>query len=221
MVVLQHLLVALIGALVGVAELVDRYRDAPASVLMSGSALLYCSLNAIAAIAALTAVQGFDISFGVTDTESLPWVQVFASGFSAMAVLRSSFMMVRINDREIGIGPSSLLQIVLGAADRNVDRMRAEARAEEAATIMEGVSFEKAFPDLSTYCLALMQNLPETEQAQLGRELSALDQADLNEEIKVLTMGLTLMNFVGPDVLKAAVKNLGAIIKDLKPVEDE
>ena len=142
---LDLLWVALLGGLVGTGELITRYRDAPTAVLRSAAALFYIALNALAAILALAMVRAFGLDFGLpADSTVRSWVQVLAAGFSALAVLRMSFFTLRAGDQDIGIGPSSLLQILLGASDRAVDRMRARARATEVAHIMAGVVFAKA-----------------------------------------------------------------------------
>ena len=211
---LHYLVVALIGILVGITELINRYRDAPSSTLTSAPAFLYLGLNALASLTALLLTETFKIDFGLGATENLAWIQVLASGFSAMAIFRSSFFVVRVGDQDIGIGPSSLLQIVLGSVDRAVDRVRARNRAEEVAKIMKDISFKKAYPALSAYCLALMQNLSEEDQDLLGEDLKALAKAPMDEEIKVLNMGLALMNAVGPNVLRVAVETLSSRIKD-------
>ena len=213
---LDFLWVALLGGLVGTGELITRYRDAPTASLRSLAALFYIALNALAAILALAMVRAFGVDFGLAaDTAVRSWVQVLAAGFSALAVLRMSFFTLRAGDQDIGIGPSSLLQILLGASDRAVDRMRASVRATEVARIMAGVVFAKAAEALPAYCLQLMQNLPADDQAALARQLVALRGSTMDDSIKVLNLGLVLMNAVGPGVLKAAVESLADKIKDV------
>lgn len=204
----------LLGGLVGTGELISRYRDAPSAVLRSAAAWIYLALNGLASVMALTLVRAFDIEFGLdSGSPVLPWVQVLAAGFGALAVLRMSFFTLRAGGQDIGIGPSSLLQIILGAADRAVDRRRASSRATEVKKIMVGVVFGKADEALPAYCLQLMQNLPADDQATLARELVGLRSSKMDDNTKALTLGLLLMNAVGPAVLKAAVESLADKIK--------
>ena len=210
---------ALIGILIGVTELVNRYRDAPGKVLFTAPACLYLAINGMASTIALLLVQTFDFDFGLGESPNLVWIKVLASGFSAMALFRSSLFVVRVGDQDVGIGPSSLLQIVLGAVDRAVDRMRGKNRAREVARIMDGIAFTKAFPELTSLCLALMQNLPEEEQDLLARDYESLVPAEMRDEVKVFTMGLSLMTAVGPHVLQAAVDMLGNSVKSESPVD--
>jgi hypothetical protein len=73
---------------------------------------------------------------------------------------------------------------------------------------MEGISYAKASTGLPPYCLALMQNVPSDEQVGLTKSLALLDQAQIDEAVKVRILGLQLMNVVGPSVLTAAVASL-------------
>ena len=54
---MDYLIVAGFGALVGIGELVSRYRDAPGRALIAGSAALYVAINALAAAGALGLIQ--------------------------------------------------------------------------------------------------------------------------------------------------------------------
>lgn len=209
--------VCLFGAAVGLGEILSRYRDAPRRVVRSIPALFYVLINAGAAALALYLIRVFGWEFGIdaTNAEQLRWIQVLVAGLGAMALFRSSLFTVRIGGEDVGVGPSSFLQVILMATDREVDRERATARAEQVVHIMEGLSFEKISTALPTLCLALMQNLPEEDQQALGRQVAELQTATFDDRIKTLTLGLKLMNVVGDGVLRGAVLALGSHIRTL------
>ena len=214
--ILQWLAVAVIGGLVGGAELVSRYRDAPAGALQTRPAILYVLINLAASVAALALVRTFGWKFGLEtsdDAAAVGWTQVLVAGVGAMGLFRTSLFTVRAGDRDIGVGPSSFLQIFLTAADREVDRSRAQVRADTVSTVMKGVNYEKAFAALPPYCLALMQNLADETQQQLRQALELLDRADIDLEVKARLLGLELVNVVGVDVLETAVNSLGEEIR--------
>ena len=126
-----------------------------------------------------------------------------------MALFRSSLFTVHVGDRDIPVGPSSFLQVFRDAADRAVDRLRAQARGATVAKLMEGIDYAKAFEGLPPYCLALMQNVPDEDQQKLLQALALLDKDQtIDPAIKVRILGLHLMNVVGPNVLTAAVESL-------------
>ena len=198
---------ALLGILVGLAELVSRYRDAPQSVLYKPPALVYLVLNGAASGLALALIRAFGWRFGA-GADTVRWVQLLVAGVGAMALFRTSLFTVRAGDRDIAVGPATFLQIFRDAADRAVDRLRARARSLHVGKLMDGVDYGKASEGLIPYCLALMQNVPDDEQKKLVQAVKLLDAEPIEPAVKVRILGLLLMNVVGPDVLTAAVDAL-------------
>ncbi len=209
---LDYLAAALLGGLVGAGELSSRYRDAPGRALYTQPALFYIALNIAASVVALALTHAFGWTFGASGNPGDPtlrWTQALVAGIGAMALFRSSLFTVRAGDRDIAVGPGSFLQIFRDGADRAVDRVRAQARGDIVAKLMTGLSYGKAFEGLPTYCLALMQNVPEDEKIRLAQSLDMLDKDEsIGESIKVRILGLHLMNVVGPNVLNGAVNSL-------------
>ena len=80
---------------------------------------------------------------------------------------------------------------------------------------MKDVVFEKAYVALPAYCLALLQNLPQADQDQLGKKVGLLFNSEgISPQVKSMLLGIALMNLVGENVLRAAVKNLGQDLED-------
>lgn len=198
--------------------MVSRYRDAPQTAVVTRPALLYISLNLAASVIALAFVRAFGWTFGATGP-NLRWTQVLVAGIGAMALFRTSLFTVRAGDRDIGVGPGSFLQTLREAADREVDRVRAHARGETVAKLMQGVDFQRAVQVLVPYCLALMQNVPEEEQKKLSNGVKTLTEGQTEGTIKVRMLGLHLLNVVGPAVLIAAVEALrGELVTSVPPL---
>jgi hypothetical protein len=215
----DYLVVIAMGAAVGLAELVSRYRDAPGRSVLKLPAFLYVGVNAGAAAAALALIRlfGWTFNIGAEGDERVRWTQVLLAGLGSMALFRSSLFVVRAGGQDIGVGFSSFLAIVLSAADREVDRVRAQARAKAVDRIMRDVSFDKAADALTTHCLALMQNLSEEDQRAVARQVAELKTSSMDEDVKALSLGLLLMNVVGEHVLAAAVGSLALKIKNPRP----
>jgi len=203
----------LLGILVGLAELVSRYRDAPQSVLYDPPALAYLALNGAASGLALALIRAFGWTFGA-GADTVRWVQLLVAGVGAMALFRTSLFTVRAGDRDIAVGPASFLQIFRDAADREVDRLRARDRSSKVGDLMDGLDYQKASEGLTPYCLALMQNVPDDEQQKLVQGVKLLDAEPIEPAIKVRILGLLLMNVVGPNVLTAAVDALREQLKN-------
>jgi hypothetical protein len=199
----------LIGASVGAIELIGRYRDEPFQASRSRPALFYMTVNGLASVFVLAAAQVFGWDFGSSaNPDQATLVQVVVAGFAAMAVLRTSLFTVRVADTEIGIGPVALLQVLLVAIDRGVDRDRAANRATATGRIMSGLQFATISEALPTYSIALMQNLTTEDQARLGKQVGELVGSKMDDRLKVLILGLLVMNAVGEEVLAAAVTSI-------------
>jgi hypothetical protein len=157
---------AVLGGVVGVSELISRYKDHPWAAVKSWPAAFYLAINSAASVAALLLMPSgwLGLSRGM---------RILMAGVSAMAFFRTSLFVVRAGDRDVGIGPSGFLQIFLGAADRAVDRRRAAASSDAVTKVMRDVDFSKALRALPPYCLALMQNVPpagaESGGGRLGK----------------------------------------------------
>jgi len=204
--------VAILGALVGIAELASRYRDAPRDALYTRPAVVYVVLNTAASLMALALIRGYGWTFG-SSGGSQRWTQLLVAGVGAMALFRTSLFTVRAGDRDIGVGPGSFFQIFRDSADREVDRLRAGERSRVVGKVMNGVAYQKASQGLIPYCLALMQNVPTEEQQKVIHAVKLLDSEKIDEDIKVRILGLHLLNVIGPDVLSSAVEALREQIK--------
>lgn len=205
--------VALLGIVIGYAELISRYRDQPSAIVRSGSAWSYMAVNALASMGALRAAEIFGWDFGIEDAQQQIAVQVIACGFGAMALIRTSLANVAINGKDTPIGIITVLDAVLATADRGVDRARSKQRFEESKKYMADVSFDKAKTVLPTAVLAAMQNASSAEAEDLRKNISAIDNSDQPDGSKAIQLGLTLMKLSGPKGLDAAIKSVDSDIK--------
>jgi hypothetical protein len=205
---------SVLGVLLAVAELVARYRDDPAGAVLSLPAAVYLGVNAAGAGSALYLIHVFNWKFGATGS-ALIVIQVLTAGFGSAALFRTSFFNVLAGDRIIGIGPSEILNVILAAADRAVDRQRALIRASRAAEIMQGLSFVDTAETILAYCVATMQNITPDEARTVEAKISALRDPRNNavhDAIKSYILGLSLLTLVGDDVLSEAITQLKAVL---------
>jgi hypothetical protein len=210
------IVVFLVGAVVGIGELIARYRDEPRRAITTRPAILYVVINGLASVFALVAIVTFGWTASSTRTsEAQRLVQILAAGFGAMAVFRTSLFVVRVGNTDVGVGPIAFLQILLGATDRGVDRKRASDRATKVVTIMADLEPSLAYNALPAFAIMLMQNLTLEDQKAIGDQVKALIQpeSDVPEQAKVLNVGLLLMNFVGEEVLEDAVRGIRGQLK--------
>jgi len=149
-------------------------------------------------------------------------VQALVASFGSMAFFRSSLFSMKVGETDVAVGPAIFFQVLLFATDRACDRERAEPRSALASRIMQGVSFELARDALPSFCFELMQNIPASEQQQFRLVVDALaSSTKMRDSVKVLNLGLMLMNVVGQQVLEAAVRTLGEKIQGPAKLELE
>ncbi len=214
-----YVLAFVFGTAIGAAELVARYRDRPAAALGTDPAAIYMSINGAAALAAfwLLHTHRLELQVGVFGQHQTLNALVLG-GFGAMALFRTSVFNVRVGDTSVAVGPAAMLQVILRAADRETDRLRAGPRAITVGKIMRNVIYGRAREALPYHCFALMQNLTLEEQNGLEQALAVLDKKEsMGDEAKSYSLGLLLMNVVGEDVLGRAVAGLGERIKGPPP----
>jgi hypothetical protein len=181
--------------------------------------VLYTTINVLAALIALLALKtlGFDGVFGEWGGEKSAASRIgytLVAGFGAMGILRSSAFTLRTGNEDVSIGPSALLQIILSATDRAVDRARATVRAELMAKTMLGLEFEQIHTALPELAFTMMQNVSVEEKLDLTTELARLQAQDMDPTMKSICLGLSLSNIVGQAVVDAAVT---ALRRSLEP----
>src|SRR6202040_1536601 len=105
---------------------------------------VYIMVNIAAGVFAL----GLLHIMGVLKSQSFEgptWLyQLMLASFGAIAFFRTSLFTVRVGGADIGIGPSAMLQALLSAADRMIDRSQAEDRAGRATDILKDVDYQRA-----------------------------------------------------------------------------
>lgn len=202
-----YILALVIGAVIGLSELVSRYKDAPLRALLNFPAALYVGINGVASLAALAVVRQMGWLNDVAPDNPINTlvIQSLAAGLSAMALFRTALFNIRVANADVGIGPAAFLQILLAAADRACDRKRAGPRAAAIQEIMQDVSFALAKQALPTFCFGLMQNVSGDEQRAVGIIVKDLEGSNMPEAFKANNLGLSLMNVVGESVLRQAV----------------
>jgi hypothetical protein len=105
-------LAGLLASLVGMGELVGRYRDAPLAAARTPAGFTYIVLHAAAA-AVVYALLHNSSAVAHDHTKNRDLVEVMTAAFGTVAFLRSSFFTVRLDGKDVGLGPALLWQTLL------------------------------------------------------------------------------------------------------------
>ncbi len=202
---LSYITVAVIGASIGIAELVRRYPDAPIAALKNYATAIYAIVNSIASIATLLFLQEFSLIEweGTTEGKKV-LVEILVAGLGASAILRIG-LSVQVAGGNLNVSLMTVLEPILRAADNEVDRARASERLSITKRLMVGLDVNDAFKDLPPLCLYMLQGLSETKQKELADEVKQLRDRPIQDNVKLVSLGLALLNTVGADVLEKSV----------------
>lgn len=206
--ILSYVIVGVLAGLVGVAEILSRYRDVPLIVLREWPAWTYIGTNAAAGMLALLIIDTFGWTFG---DDLAPGVQrglqVAAAAFGALAIMRTAVIEIRVDDRDVHVGPHWFLNVLLGFTANRMSIKRAGHVQGITNRIMSNVDFDRAKQQLPSYCFSLMKT-PEDVQKAVSREITSFDVETIANKTKSLQLGLVLLDLVGEDVLSQAVETL-------------
>jgi hypothetical protein len=206
--VARMLFAALLGALIGGAELVGRYQDKPAAAVFSPSGLLYIAVNASASTAALITAEAMGWGFALPDGAppvGASVAQVMAAAVGSAAIFRSSFMIAQ--DKGVSIGPILLLSSLLKIVDAAMDRKRALSRLSTNA--LAGLSFANDHAALAELCSHAIRRYELAEAQRLGELAADLrSRDDLTDADKLDCFGLELSRLVGERALRKAAERL-------------
>lgn len=212
----------LFGVLVGLSEVLSRYRDAPGRAAMSLPGVLYIGFNGAASILALYFIRRILPLW--TDPAAVPAVaggnaselgalarDALLAGLGAMAILRSSILTARVGSKDVEVGPAAVMEIFRAAMDRQIARKRAVARATDIAAAMEHVSFRTCYQALTGIALSLLQSASAEEKEEVERRVAALaSETGRSDRDKALELGLILADSVGFAALASSVATIRA-----------
>lgn len=210
------------GALVGLSEVLSRYRDAPGEAARSLPGILYIGFNGTTSLLAFyfirqilplwTDADAAVVASGLPSSHAGDLARdALLAGLGAMAILRSSVLTARVGSKDVEVGPAAVMEIFRLAMDRQIARKRAVVRAMAIAGAMEHVSFRACYQALTGIALSLLQSASADEKAEVERSVAALaSQTGRSDRDKALELGLILADSVGFAALASSVRAIQA-----------
>lgn len=200
-----------LGALVGLTELVTRYRDSYSRLLRLRSFHLYWIGNgAVSGLALLILHSGLLV---VGDGVPARWLlEVFVAAFGGMLLLRSALMVVQVKGQDVQVGPGAAMSALLDSIEEVVNRNQAAARSRAVGVRMDGLAYDKAVAQLPALCLSVMKQTSEAAVTALLQQVEELRDHPADDRVKLLMLGAALIEYCGKDVLRGSVGSARAAL---------
>ena len=161
-----------VGVVVGVVEILQRYRDAPFRAVFNGWGAGYVALNAAVSYGAFWVLYhwiGTSPLGGAGRSDALHLLGLAAgAGFGGAALIRARLAIICLpSGQEFRFGPVIVVKTLLLVVDRQLDRQLATERHRMVHELMEGIDFERAKKRLPRELFLEMQGVPVAEAARV------------------------------------------------------
>ncbi len=214
-----YLISGVVAGVVGVADILIRYKDNPWTAVRTVASILYAAANLAFGVAAFWLALVLDIVkvATLTSPDGHLTVELVKSaltvGFGSIFLLRSVAFKLSIGGKDTNVGPSTIVDALLMACDQQIDRTQAAEKDQKVRAMMAGVSFEKAKGFVPAYCLALLQDNEDRAKrlGQLIASISNVQGLDGNADSqRAYLLGNTLINMFGYDVASKVIAGFKA-----------
>lgn len=200
---------AVFGMMVGLSEILSRYRDEPLLASATPAGLSYMALNGVVSLGAFMVLKMYPgkILGGITDDLFLTAI---TSGFGAMVVFRSRLFTFRSPDgKDYSIGPAIVLETVLRTIDSKIDRKRATQRQIEVFNAMRGLDDFESVASYIEASLLSFQNLSQDDKAAIAAVIQEYrETSKWPDSLKIFGLGFAFLNLAGDDNFDNVVQNL-------------
>lgn len=206
----------LIGGLVGLAEILSRYRDDPFLAAKTRSGVWYCVLNGVAGVLVFWLLLLYDTLPSGLEGHDFPSLLKGAAyaGLGAMILLRSRlFKVERRGGEAVSIGPDFILDTIFKTLDTYIDKSRALYRTQLAATLLADSDSRQLTILIPGLIKKSRQNLTAEEERELGRILSEISASDQSQVVKNFELSLLLIDYLGEGYVRAHQKTLVELSK--------
>jgi len=198
---------ALFGALVGLSEILSRYRDEPLLATATIPGIAYLSLNGLISMVAFSVLRRYPTQiFGAVANDLA--LSAVAAGFGAMVIFRSKLFTFRSSDgKDYPIGPAIVLDTILKVLDTQIDRRRATERQYKVFNAVYNVNFTK-MADYIEASLPSFQNLSQDDKVAINLYISQYRASKFADVLKSLGLGFAFLTIAGDANFDLVIANV-------------
>lgn len=206
------LIVFLIGIIVGISELLNRYPE-PTYIFNRKTiqSYIYILLNGCVAIGAFLLIKYFK-NEEIAMINKIEINNIIIAGLGGMMILRSSLFTLKHKDENISVGFGAIAQIFLDAIENKMKTNVATLRMEKLKTLMTNIDFDKAKLELSTLCISYIDNFSKENTEALTKAIEEIATLDIDNKNKSLQLGRYISRYCDFDLLEKAINCLGDVI---------
>lgn len=206
----------LFGALVGLSEILSRYRDEPLLAATTVFGLSYLLLNGVISLAAFVLLRGYSTQiFPVVENDL--FLTATIAGFGAMTIFRSKLFTYRSSDgKEYAIGPAIVLETILKTIDHKIDRRRATERQAKIFAEMRDLSDFNGTAQYIEASLNSFQNLTTEEKTEIIEVINEYRKLLWPEKLKIMALGFAFLNIAGEENFDQVMRNMRQLLLSVK-----
>lgn len=226
--ILYALIAAMVCGFVSLVELLDRYAHTAdfSSLIFNLPAGIYVAMNLLVGVAAVyvssaTGVVDFHLN-GVEGFSVNVALKAIGIGFCSLGILRSNFVTLTGEQKDIPLGPNAILEKLKEYLDVKINANQKTKIDGVIKEIMNEVDPYKARNDLPALCLT-GNRCTQKEIAGLKETIDNLldPRNNLDPFTRGMMMGHALYKLFGVEVLRSSVQQLEDIIRiDRTALED-
>jgi hypothetical protein len=203
------LLTFILGSLVGLSEILSRYRDEPLLATATMSGMSYLAFNGLVSMAAFGILRKYPGQIFPALRDDL-FLSAIVAGFGAMIVFRSKLFTFKSSDgQEYPIGPAIVLETILKMIDSKIDRLRATERQTRVFNSMHDLSDFTKTADYVEASLLSFQNLSQDDKAQISSTITQYrEMTKWPPALKGLALGFAFLTIAGEANFDLVIANL-------------
>lgn len=188
----------LIGALVGLAELLSRYPWSVRKIGTFAAGITYLAINGVVSFAAYCLAIDWELGFGLEGRSEI-W-RVLLVGVMAMAVLRSAFANIRVGDKDVSAGFSLILEVFLKRAERSLDQEIARVYLQDVGKLVEGLTYSGSRTYLVAVTEGVLRSVSQQELDLLREVVAKVDELDVDDATKMVIFASRVIELTSLEV---------------------
>ena len=194
-----YVIAMIIGAAAGLSELLSRYSWSVSNVTKSSAGRAYLALNAFVALLAYLAAVEWAIPSGLEGKSEI-WRVLLASLFG-MAVLRSSFLNVRVGNEDLPTGFATIVNVFMKRAERSLDQEVVNDRFLKVEPLVEGLTYAATRNYLVTVTEGALRTLSVEEVDTMHKMVTKIDNAtEVDDATKLRLLAMLIIDLTNVDL---------------------